>query len=489
MFLRRRKSALGARRLNARHRRLWVEPLEDRRLLTIDIFTVTDGTDSFTGSAPTSGTFRWAIEQANADTSTNDVLINFSISGSTPIDIQPGSDPGHPGIPLPTITRDHVTIDGFTQGGSTNTSVLIELDGSYATNSGSNGLTVDAEHCVIKGLSIGKFSTGYGIEIDGDYNAVFGNNVGTDAAGTAAGWGNMLGGILISHASNNSIGGINPGDGNIVSGNGNATAHTGAGITIVGAGSDRFTLTTGFLVTPTFSLTSDGNDATGNDIQGNFIGLDASGTALPNSAQGILISHASQNLIGGSASAARNFIASNYLSGVEIDGSGDATVLTTLPDSADPTESVDITNDATRNAIYGNYIGLGVTGKRRGNGGDGVLINGASYSFVGGADTGDGNVISGNAHNGVHITGSTAPRPSVIDGTSAAGPTKSVTSTGAVPTFNEIQSNFIGTDYTGAAITSEAGSFGNDANGILVEPAGREMPPIFVPGVMRVRVE
>jgi hypothetical protein len=53
--------------------------LEDRRLLST--FTVDSTADTLTGGSPTTGTLRWAVEQANAATSAS--TIDFSL-GSTP---------------------------------------------------------------------------------------------------------------------------------------------------------------------------------------------------------------------------------------------------------------------------------------------------------------------------------------------------------------------------------------------------------------------
>jgi hypothetical protein len=64
--------------------------------------------------------------------------------------------------------------------------------------------------------------------------------------------------------------------------------------------------------------------ASGNLVQGNLIGLSAAGTnALPNGFNGISISGASSNTIGGSVAAARNVISGNALNGVaHFDGHG-----------------------------------------------------------------------------------------------------------------------------------------------------------------------
>ena len=72
----------------------------------------------------------------------------------------------------------------------------------------------------MRGLVINRFG-GDGIEITGSgasNNAVLGNFIGTNAAGTAA-LGNGTGVVIDNGASNNTIGGTGAGAGNVISGN------------------------------------------------------------------------------------------------------------------------------------------------------------------------------------------------------------------------------------------------------------------------------
>ena len=65
-----------------------------------------------------------------------------------------------------------------------------------------------------------------------------------------------------------------------------------------------------------------GATATGNQVQGNYIGTTASGAAaLKNGYYGIMLSSAPANTIGGAAAAAGNVISANGQSGVYITGS------------------------------------------------------------------------------------------------------------------------------------------------------------------------
>ena len=99
---------------------------------------------------------------------------------------------------------------------------------------------------------------------------VLGNLIGTDITGTVA-VANNGSGILIFDASGQRIGGMNPGEGNVISGN------NGAGIRIAAAAAS----------------------ADSNGVFGNFIGTDATGTArLGNFTFGVDISHGFYNSIG-----------------------------------------------------------------------------------------------------------------------------------------------------------------------------------------------
>src|SRR4051794_27539283 len=141
-------------------RRVWLEPLETRRLLS-NTFTVTSTTDS---EAP--GTLRWAIHQVDQDASDSVASpdrIEFNI---------PTSDPGYangfwtiaplniPYVQAPTLTdrwpalTAPVVVDGYSQPGSNpntngpgqadNAVLKIFLDGSkYVVTDGPGGYEID----------------------------------------------------------------------------------------------------------------------------------------------------------------------------------------------------------------------------------------------------------------------------------------------------------------------------------------------------------
>src|SRR5207249_4928168 len=101
-------------------------------------------------------------------------------------------------------------------------------------------------------------------------------------------------------------------------------------------------------------------------------------------------------------------------------------------------------NTATGNLVAGNTIGGTAT---LGNTGDGVAIVGASAITVGGTATGAGNVIAGNAGDGVHISGDGA-------------------------TLILIAGNRIGTNAAGTAVVPNGHTVNNtviDGFGVLIE--------------------
>lgn len=175
-------------------------------------------------------------------------------------------------------------------------------------------------------------------------NRVLGNRIGTERAG-AAPLGNSLGGVRVD-ADDNSVGGTEPGEGNLISGNG------GPGVWLAGRG---------------------------NHVQGNLIGLDAPGlAALPNQQAGVRIS-GSGNLIGGPNKEARNLISGNAGDGARVAGP-----------------------DAAFNELLGNWVGLNADGRALPNTGDGVHVTSDAHDNTIGALE-QGNVIAGNRGHGVAL--------------------------------------------------------------------------------------
>ncbi len=219
-------------------------------------------------------------------------------------------------------------------------------------------------------------------------NKVMGNYVGTDATG-AQDLGNSIDGVFISLTSDTIIGGTSAGARNVISGNNNH------GVSI------------------------DRTDAAGNNkVQGNRIGTNAAGTEdLGNTFDGVRISDAPNNTVGGTTAEARNVISGNDASGIFVSGP-----------------------EATGNQVMGNYVGTDVTGTLdRGNFRVGVFVD-APGNTVGGTTAGARNVISGNGDEGVLLR--------ALDDPGASG--------------NQVQGNYVGTDRTGTR------DLGNSSDGVSI---------------------
>lgn len=194
-------------------------------------------------------------------------------------------------------------------------------------------------------------------------NRVSGNYIGTNAAGAAAIANGFPGIEIFSSATANIIGGTAPGAGNVISGNGSR------GMTITGANS--------------------------NTVAGNFIGLNAAGTAaLPNAGPGIQIFGGAQGNTIGATTGGRNFISGNNGAGLTISGS--------------PTNG---------NIVIGNSIGTSPAGAAIANTSEGIALfadgsGGTTGNIIGGSTLGAANFISRNATAGVAIynTGTTGNR-------------------------------------------------------------------------------
>lgn len=345
-------------------------------------------------------------------------------------------------------------VHGTADLGNSGRGVFIRLDAAANTIGGG----IAGAGNVISG------NEGNGVEIIGSAttgNVVAGNFIGTDFTGTAA-LRNDGAGVLIFNAAATTIGGTSAGARNVISSNG-----------IAGGEFSR--------ERPGVEIS--GSAATGNVVAGNFIGTDVNGTAdLGNSDDGVFISDASQNTVGGSSTGARNVISGNAGEGVEIAGSG-----------------------ATGNVVAGNYIGTDFNGTADlGNTSHGVRVFGAPSNTIGGASVGARNVISGNNQHGVVLDNSGASGNIVagnivgldasgtadlgnhgtgvflfgapgntIGGLSAgarniiSGNDRGIELDGTSARGNLIVGNFIGTDVTGTVIGEDENRLGN-GEGILV---------------------
>ncbi|NDJ61663.1 MAG: hypothetical protein GYB67_11095, partial [Chloroflexi bacterium] len=211
-------------------------------------------------------------------------------------------------------------------------------DGVIIASTGNTlgGLTVDLRN-VISG------NTDNGVLLTGDGNTVIGNRIGTIADGMLA-RGNVNGVLIAGSA--NTLGGGESGAGNLISGN------SGVGVRISGDN---------------------------NQVLGNLIGAELTGTFALGNAVGVLIEGAADNQIGGTTVNARNVISGNEGAGVFITGSG-----------------------AIDNRVQGNFIGTRATGLIALGNDTGVFLD-APNNLIGGTEPGARNIIAGNTGAGIDI--------------------------------------------------------------------------------------
>jgi parallel beta-helix repeat protein len=360
-------------------------------------------------------------------------------------------------------------------------------------------------------LISGNHGAGVVVETGGFFSAgniVQGNQIGTNASGTAA-LPNQGDGVTMIQGRHNTLGGTTAGAGNLISGN------QGAGVVfesteddvvqgnVIGTDTTRTTALAnqgGGIVVELESLNNTlGGTASGaanviagnaqfgilisagpmgNIVQGNLVGTNASNAAnLGNGLYGVAVLNATNNTIGGSVAGAGNVI-------------GNSTEFGLL-----------LSNGANGNLVQGNDIGLGTSGVALPNGLDGVAVVASASNTVGGTGAGAGNVIAGNNRFGVFLNGTgtsgnlvegnligtnaagTAALPNIFDGIAVANAAANNTLGGTVPaagnvlsgngrfgvylsgagtTGNLVQANLIGLNQAGT------GSLGNTFDGVAV---------------------
>ncbi len=382
------------------------------------------------------GSLRQAILSAN-DTILSGGLdtVAFQIPGG-------GVHTIHPLTALPTIS-DAVVVDGYTQPGTsantngpelgTNAVLLVELNLDVA-----DGLLIDADGCVVRGLVINRmhdaaivvdsFRDSIGGPKGGAGTVIEGNFIGTTPAGDAAA-GPIAGGGIIDQANDVLIGGTTPAARNLISGvgegvgigagdsqgavqmnvrvqgnligtdatgtvgiNQSTTTFSGTlGVYIFGAGGNQLVggntpsarniisgFDSGVQISDSF-LGVVGN----NRIQGNYIGLDVTGTAAIPNRIGVLSGGQLNNMIGGTGVGEGNVISGNRAANVVLGSVGDV--------------------------LQGNLIGPNATNAGAPTGLPGVpaadigVEVGRSSNTVGGIAPGSGNVIAYNLGQGVFV--------------------------------------------------------------------------------------
>lgn len=319
---------------------------------------------------------------------------------------------------LPGITNA-VFIDGYSQPGSSgntnpfgqadNAVLKVELNGSAAGNV--NGLGIGAPNTTVRGLVINSFTV-TGVVVAGSNDWVYGNFIGVNPTGTVND-GNGTG-VWIFSANNATIGSKSDGhdalERNLISGNG---GNDNAGIFV----------------------TDNSNTVT---IQGDYLGTDATGNST------FAFTHNSDANI-----KAFNVSNLNILGNVISGGAYESVML--LPN----------VNHAT---IQGNRIGTNAAGTVALGNTYGIYMAFNIHDIqIGGTSPGQGNLISGNAANGVTV---------------ASNDCYNIT----------LQGNFIGTDVTGTyAIPNGGHGFAATGTNLLiggtvVDGAGKNVSGNLVSG-------
>jgi trimeric autotransporter adhesin len=372
--------------------------------------TVTTTADLATCSPGMMYSLRCAISQANNDGAGDTIAFNIPSSdgGCKPTTINSTTAAVckiAPASPLPALSASSTVINGYTQpgaaantnpsGAADNAIITVQLDGTSAVSTSINGLVVRGITDTIEGLSITSFN-GNGIALSyARGSTVSGTYVGVAPDG-GTGRGNADGVDIVSNdsaypATQNTIGGTSPAARNVISGN----AHSG------------------------IALSPSSGGQAGATIVGNYVGTDASGSRALGNGTGITVGGfraASSATIGGPSAAMRNVIGGNSVAGIAIS-----------------------TDEGAASAIIeGNYVGTDAQGLQALGNGVGISQQ-EGQATIGGSTVGTGNVISGNAGDGIAISGDAL-----------------------ISSQATVQGNFIGTDATGI------GALGNGGQGVDV---------------------
>lgn len=262
-----------------------------------------------------------------------------------------------------------------------------------------------------------------------------GSNAGNTSGFFIAGGNSTLRGLVINRFAQNGQSGVVLGSsGNLLEGNFFGTDLTGSidlgnsdGVAVTSASNN----TIGGTTPAAFNLISGNNDSgvtmrgagsTENRVQGNFIGTNRGGTgALGNAFFGVIINPGSNNVVGGTTAGARNLLSGNGQSGVS---------LQTCNSTGNLVQGNLISTNITATASLTNNAGVFIAGSCGGNN------NGPANNTIGGTTVAARNVISGDANRGI----------SIVTGNN-----------------NLVQGNFVGTNLTGTSAVGN--SSGIDVTG------------------------
>jgi hypothetical protein len=201
--------------------------------------------------------------------------------------------------------------------------------GTGALANGSDGVLVFGVANIVGGSAAGagnliSGNAHHGVDLDGNQNVVAGNLVGTDGSGKAS-LGNGGDGVAV-FSSGNTLGGATAGSGDLISGNG------GSGVSLVGGS---------------------------NVVEGDSVGTDlAGGAALGNGLDGVAV-YGAGNTVGGNVAGCGNLISANQGSGVDLAGGASGNLVQGNLIGTDATGSADLGNrvDGVLAGSAGNTIG------------------------------------------------------------------------------------------------------------------------------------
>jgi hypothetical protein len=341
--------------------------LEPSVVMTAPMSVITVNNSNGSGGTENGTTLLTAINSANNSPGLDEIQFN----------LPPNSPPISMNVALPAIT-DPITINGLSQTNETG-EPLVAITINPNTPTDGSTLSIVAGNSTIRGLIVNSTSVGHPIALGvGGNNFIESNYIGTNISGTASSLLTTASGIFINNSSGNHIGGANTLARNVISG-------------IQDSATPELMPIDGLGLKPS-GVRISGNGSTSNLIQGNYIGLDKNGAQIvSNAGCGVVVSTAaSGNVIGGATEDERNVISGNAC------GIGVAP-----PDGS--TSGVVIEN---------NFIGTDKDGATaRGNTHDGLLwkydnlqtiSNGENLTLA--TSSVFGNVISGNAENGVNAS-------------------------------------------------------------------------------------
>ncbi|MDG6990925.1 MAG: hypothetical protein JRM99_05830 [Nitrososphaerota archaeon] len=305
-----------------------------------------------------------------------------------------------------------------------------------------NGIGLEGNHIILQGLEIVDFPSN-GVGVGGSYDTVM-NCVVSGNKDTGVDVGSGPGNVVVG-----SYIGTNPGGTEVLGSQNAGVALDGEGNTIGGASRADRNIIAGNLVYDVV-----GDSTYGNTIEGNYIGLDASGNRIldPPSTFGVSLQvNSSGNFVIGNVITTQRIAlvtidpGSQYDSVegnlIGLDAAGNTGLAQNIVIIAAPYDIIGGTLPADRNVIYGfiqvtvpdvfvlgNYFGTDISGTSALPGlAKSIYLPGTTFDFIGGTGANDGNVMD--TPNGIQITSGSS--------------------------YDFVLGNRIGTNPTGQVVTSD----------------------------------